>query len=532
MHEILLTFVGNRDPFPERSQHAGEGEAGPVLSLLRAREFSRVVLLCTGSSYIERARMVEETAKAEGIAARFNFVSIELASPIDYDEIFRELTNAIETLRPSFDHSAHRLSVLLDPGTPQMQTAWFLIVASGGLDAELLQGVPARFAGGAYKVRRVDVGPEHFPGISISAAPRNEERGEVRERTRHEASVYGADGLASGARWIRSWHTQIIGSSGAFQASLDQASRVAKYDVSVMIRGETGTGKELIARLLHEESERSNSAFIAVNCAAISPALAESELFGHEKGAFTGADRARLGQFRAADGGTVLLDEVGDLPLEAQAKLLRVLENRTVTPVGSDAEVQVDVRIIAATNRDLEQRIEDGEFRRDLYERLAQVTVQIPPLRERPEDISLLLRHFIERWNERYNEAKGLSDEVTRYLLEYPWPGNVRELQNTVAALCAMGQSSQIGPELLPSAITRYFAREPAGAVLPTELPSDGLDLRAVLHNVERGFYEQALDRTEGNAEQAARLLGVQGAAFRKAARERLGIEWRDQSDE
>ncbi|MFW6313436.1 MAG: RNA repair transcriptional activator RtcR family protein, partial [Spirochaetota bacterium] len=326
MQEILLTFVGNRDPFPEQYQQTGEGEAGPVLSLLRAREFSRIVLLCTGSSYIERARRVEEAAKAEGIAARFNFVSIELASPVDYDEIFRELTNAIETLRPSFDHSAHRLSVLLDPGTPQMQTAWFLIVASGGLDAELLQGVPPRFAGGAYKVRRVDVGPEHFPGISISAAPRNEERGVVFERPPYEAGAENADGPDPAARWIRSWHTQIVGSSGAFQASLDQASRVAKYDVSVMIRGETGTGKELIARLLHEESDRSNSAFIAVNCAAISPALAESELFGHEKGAFTGAEGSRECLVEAASGGTLFLDEIAELPPAAQARLLRVLQ--------------------------------------------------------------------------------------------------------------------------------------------------------------------------------------------------------------
>jgi DNA-binding NtrC family response regulator len=524
MQEILLTFVGNRDPFPVESQETSDVEAGPVLSLLRAREFHRVVLLCTGSSYIERGRMVEEAAKAEGVSARFNFVSIELDSPIDYQEILRELMNAIEVLRPSFDYASHRLSVLLDPGTPQMQTAWFLIVASGGLDAQLLQGVPARFAGGAYKVRQVGVGPEHFPEIEISMARTSNEE---REKRAPKVDDAGGD-----ARWIRSWRTQIVGSSVVFQDALDQATRIARYGISVMIRGETGTGKELIARLIHEESERSNAAFVAVNCAAVSPSLAESELFGHEKGAFTGDDRARLGQFRAADGGTVLLDEVGDLPMEAQAKLLRVLENRTVTPVGSDSEVHVDVRILAATNRDLEQRIADGEFRRDLYERLAQVTIQIPPLRERPEDLSILLRHFIDRWNRQYGESKGLSDEAIRYLLDYPWPGNVRELQNTVAAMCAMGQSRQIGPELLPPAITRHFARKPADAPLPTDLPSEGLDLRAVLHNVEKGYYEQALHRTEGNAEQAARLLGLQGPAFRKAARERLGVEWKDRAEE
>ena len=525
MQKILLTFVGNRDPFPPQSPEAGEaGEAdsGPILSLLHAREFSRVILFCTGGAYIERGRSVEEAAKGLGITASFKFVTIELDSPIDYVEIYGKLSAALETVRLSFDHHGGGLSVLLDPGTPQMQTAWFLLVASGTLEAQLLQGIPARFAGGAYKVRQVDVSPERFPGISISSSP-----------ARSAAALAGdTDVQTTDERWTRGWQTNIVGTSVGLRTVMEQASRAARYGVLVMIRGETGTGKELIARLIHQESDRSERAFVAVNCAAISPALTESELFGHEKGAFTGADRDRLGQFRAADGGTVLLDEVGDLSLEAQAKLLRVIETQKVTPVGADKEIQVDVRIIAATNRDLEEQIEAGEFRRDLYERLAGITLEIPPLRERQEDIALLLRHFIDLWNTKYDERKGLSDEVMHYLLQYPWPGNVRELQNVVSSMLAMGQSDKIGPELLPRPVTRHFSTRPVESVLSTDLPDDGVDLKAVMYNVEKEYYAQALERTGGNAEQAAKLLGVQGAAFRKAARERLGIDWRESRED
>lgn len=507
VQSILFTFVGNRDPYRDGVGIGSgeESEPGPVLSLLGAREFSTVILFCTGSEYIERARSVEEIARGEGYAAHFKFVSIDLESPVDYAEIFRKLTDSLAKIQSTFKHTPHRLSILLDPGTPQMQTAWFLFVASGRLDAQLLQGVPPRFAGGAYKVRELDLSRDLFPGIQITDAPRS----------------------ATSPRWTPSDPPVIIGSSKRFLTALEGASKVARYDVSVMIRGETGTGKEVIARKIHDESARSREPFVAVNCASIAATLAESELFGHEKGAFTGADRARLGQFRAADGGTIFLDEIGDLPSETQAKLLRVLESREVTPVGSDTATRVDVRIIAATNRDLDSRIAQEAFRRDLYERLAQVTISIPPLRERSDDIALLVEHFVSRWNERYREQKGISDEALAYLIGYPWPGNVRELSNAVSSMCAMGVSVSIGAELLPPSIRQHFGDSAARGPINAELPAEGLDLRAVLHNVERSYYEQALERSEGNAEAAAKLLGLQGPAFRKAARERLGIQWR-----
>jgi DNA-binding NtrC family response regulator len=528
MHEILLSFVGNRDPYAGGAGTDG-AEPGPVLSLLEAREFSRVVLFCTGSEYVERARSVEEIVRADGDGTKFNFVSVELESPIDYEEIFRELHRAIDQFMPTIAHLPHRLSILLDPGTPQMQTAWFLLVAGGCLDAALLQGVPARFAGGAYKVRTVDMHEGMFPGLRISRA-----EGTPAAVTQARAASAGDTPAApvEGARdvdtWIRSSAPDVVGESPVFRSALEQALQVAQYDVSVVVHGETGTGKEIIAQLIHNASPRAGKPFVAVNCAAVATNLAESELFGHEKGAFTGAERARLGQFRAADGGTVFLDEVGDLAMETQAKLLRVLEDRTLTPVGGDNTVSVDIRVIAATNKDLEAMVAKGTFRRDLYERLAHVTLALPPLRERQEDIPLLLRHFVDRWNATYHEEKGLAEETVAYLVEYPWPGNVRELRNAVEATCAMGRSAAIGPELLPPGVQRYFNRERTNASISTEIPADGLDLKALMNNLEKSYYEEALKRTEGNAEQAARLLGLNGAAFRKAARERLDVRYRE----
>jgi len=523
VQDILLSFVGNRDPYGQ------DQELGPVLSLLGAREFSQVVLFCNGSAYVERARMVEEAARAEGAGPRFNFVSIDLESPIDYQEIFTELRRAVDQLTSRMDHVPHKFSILLDPGTPQMQTAWFLLVTSGHLEADLLQGVPPRFAGGAYKVRTVDLEGGAFSGLEIreTGAAHTPIRWSREEAASAAVAPAGGPSDQPTGQWITGSHPEVVGANPSFRSVLEKALQVSQYDISIVIRGETGTGKEVLARLIHESSPRKDKPFVAVNCAAVASNIAESELFGHKKGAFTGADKDRLGQFRAADGGTIFLDEVGDLAIETQAKLLRVLEDGTLTPVGSDDVVKTSVRVIAATNRDLTASVAEGSFRRDLYERLAQITLEIPPLRERTDDIPLFLKHFVDRWNARYGEEKGLSAESVDILTRYPWPGNVRQLRNAVESMCATGRSPAIGPELLPLDLRRYFNRDSGSVEIPTELPADGLDLKALLTNIEKSYYEEALERTGGNAEKAAKLLGVQGPAFRKAARERLGLRYR-----
>ncbi|TVQ34848.1 MAG: sigma-54-dependent Fis family transcriptional regulator [Spirochaetaceae bacterium] len=509
---VLLSFVGYRDPHPEGSE-----ELGPLLSLLEAMEFDRVVLFCTGSRFLERARSVQEivTGRDEGVT--FSFVNLELQSVVDYEEIYLALRRATAMLLSGMQHQRPQLSVLLDPGTPQMQTSWFLLVRSGELDATLLQGIPPRFAGGVYKVKTVRLEDTALPEVR-----RPQKRG-----SQPTESVEPAPRAAGPDEWINSGGPQIVGRASLFRQLLESAARVAQYDVSVLIRGETGAGKGILARLVHQQGNRSSGPFLALNCSAISAGLAESELFGHIKGAFTGATTDRLGQFRAAQGGTVFLDEIGDLPPELQPKLLRVLEEKVVVPVGEERPCPVDVRIIAATNRNLEEMIEHGEFRRDLYERLNQTTLVLPPLRDRSEDIPPLIEKFLSDWNSRYHENKSLSPEAFEQLCAYPWPGNVRELENAVISMCAACRGDTAGVALLPPAVAAYARRRHgvpvAGAAgLDIELPPEGLNIRAVLSGLERSYYQQALERSGGNAEQAAALLGISGHAFRKAMRERF----------
>lgn len=530
----LLTFVGNRDPYADPASE----ELGPILSLLEVRQFRKVVLFCTGAAYLERAKTVEEIGKDLCQGVQFDFQTLDLQSVVDYEEIYEKLKDALDrlglvregegknvsTLRGHHQRTGSSpfqsdLYILLDPGTPQIQTCWFLLVRSGILPATLLQGVPPKFAGGTYKVREIRFDRTNLPRVlPVSSALRNP-FADAPLIVEEEKTLYEKEGKKRCDRG----EPLILGEAAPFRMVLERAKQVATYDkVSVLILGETGTGKELIARLIHAHSPRWNKPFVPINCAAISPTLVESELFGHVKGAYTGAERARLGQFRSADGGTIFLDEVGDLPLEIQSKLLRVLQDFHVQPVGSDEWHKVDVRVLAATNQNLEELIEKGKFRRDLYERLKQVALTVPPLRERKEDIPLLAAHFLQEWNRIYKENKQFAREVRDILDAYSWPGNVRELQNTIIALCASAQNSLLKKELLPPPLWDGGKQKGKPHLQTFQIPDGGINLKAFLYQVERSYYEEALRRTGGNRERAARLLGMNPPAFRKALRERF----------
>jgi len=299
----------------------------------------------------------------------------------------------------------------------------------------------------------------------------------------------------------------IVGASRAIRDLLSVVERVADTDSTVLILGESGTGKELVARAIHYSSRRAAGMLVAVNCSAIPATLLESELFGHVRGAFTGAHASRAGRFEMAHRGTIFLDEIAEMSAPLQAKLLRVLQDQTFIPVGGTKTVRVDVRVIAATNRDLEREIAGGRFREDLYYRLNVVPLRIPPLRERPEDIPLLADHFIRKWNREKGYAlQGFREEALAALARYSWPGNVRELENLVERLAILKRSGWFGLEDLPAAVRGDGAERITAGI---DFPEEGIDLRKATEAFENRLIEHALERTGGNRSRAAALLGV-----------------------
>jgi two-component system response regulator PilR (NtrC family) len=305
----------------------------------------------------------------------------------------------------------------------------------------------------------------------------------------------------------------LLGRSDAMRKILELVSRIASTKSTVLITGESGTGKERIARAIHDLSDRKEKPFVVVNCGAIPETLIESELFGHDKGAFTGATRSTLGIFREAAGGTVLLDEVGELPPQLQVKLLRVLQERKVRPVGAANEESVDVRVIAATNRNVEDDVKSGKFRQDLYYRLNVIRIEVPPLRDRRLDIPELAEHFLRRASiEHGKEIAQLSADALRALDAYPFPGNVRELENVIERAVALATSSIIGLGDLPKEVSGAAAR-PSPSL--ADLPEEGCNLDDVMSEVERRLILQALERSGGVRTSAAKLLGVSNRSLR-----------------
>jgi DNA-binding NtrC family response regulator len=293
------------------------------------------------------------------------------------------------------------------------------------------------------------------------------------------------------------------------------AERVAPSEASVLILGESGTGKELMARLIHRASSRRDGPFVAFDCSALSPSLLESELFGHEKGAFTGAQKARRGLFREAQGGTLFLDEIGDIAPEVQNKLLRVIQEREVKPVGGDSFVKIDARLLAATNKDLRALVQSGRFREDLYYRLAVVPIELPPLRERTDDIAALVGYFLRR--RRGAGPRRIAGEALARLERYPWPGNIRELENVVERAAILSDGVEIKPEDLPPLDGEMAA--PAASVAAAAAPEALLrplkeQVQEAVREVERRALVEALRVEEGSPSRAAKRLGISRASF------------------
>ena len=331
-------------------------------------------------------------------------------------------------------------------------------------------------------------------------------REEVKLLRRAVAASHGVDNM--------------IGESSEMRRVFNLLSRVAEADVSVLVLGESGTGKELVARAVHTRSQRKDGPFIAVNCSALPEALLESELFGHTRGAFTDARSPRRGLFQQAHGGTLFLDEIGDLPLSLQPRLLRALQERKVRPVGSDTEIDIDVRVLAATNQDLESAVSEKLFRGDLYYRLNVVQVRLPPLRARGNDVLLLAQHFLRQTAARLDKhVERMSPSVAERLLAYSWPGNVRELQNCIERAVALTAYDQLGVDDLPEKIRDY---RPSQVLLASDHPSE----LVTMDEIERRYILRVLDVVSGNKSLAAQILGFdRRTLYRKL--ERYGISTR-----
>ncbi len=312
----------------------------------------------------------------------------------------------------------------------------------------------------------------------------------------------------------------LIGQSEVMQELFELLARISDTQSTILISGESGTGKELVARSIHENSNRSDEKFVVVNCAALPESLLESELFGHTKGAFTGAETDKPGLFRRADGGTIFLDEIGEMPMEMQSKLLRVLEESRVTPVGGNTEIEVNARVISATNRDLTVEVENKKFRRDLYFRLNVIPVEVPPLRLRGTDILILAQHFLEHFARQIDRPiKAIAPATAKLLVEYRWPGNVRELRNVIERAVALTDLDQISVDDLPANIREH---QPEKFVLNVEDPSQLLPMS----EIERQYIQKVLESTGGNKTLAAKLLGFDRTTlYRKIDQLRIEVK-------
>ena len=305
----------------------------------------------------------------------------------------------------------------------------------------------------------------------------------------------------------------LVGKSKKMQAVYDLIQKVAAARVNVLITGESGTGKELVAKAVHYNSERRDNAFIPINCGAIPENLLESELFGHEKGSFTGAVHQKQGLFELADQGTLFLDEVGELPAMMQVKLLRVIQEREFRRVGGTKDIKCDVRLVAATNKDLEDEVAAGSFREDLFYRLNVVRIELPSLRERREDIPMLIEHLYRNLTGRENLQ--VDDQAMRRMFDYHWPGNIRELENVIERGVVLGSAEQLTADSLPSQISAGGERKGEGGGSLTEIPETGFDLDAYLGGIEKEILLKALERTGGVRKRAADLLGISFRSIR-----------------
>lgn len=481
--KVLLTFTGFHDPFAA-SATTGEMRAGPILTVVSERSFDRVYLFTT-----PKAAEISETTAAAILerhpGVKVEILEVPLKDPTNYLGILRQLRSHFKKLNVAHPEAAYSISV--SSGTPHMHACWLLLAASGEIPATILQSTPPEFVPeGRSLVKEIDIHEKDFPTITRPVDGPEETEDD-------ESSITGA------CRELG-----IVGEDPAFRKALHESFIYSQYDdFHVLLLGETGSGKEYFAQFLHHLGPRSGRPMVTVNCSSIPENLVESQLFGHRKGAFTGASNDHEGKFKSANGGVLFLDEIGELPLPAQAKLLRALDQGEIEPVGSNKPVKVNVRVIAATHRNLREMVVAGTFREDLYQRFGS-SIAIPPLRSRKVDIPILSAHLLGIWNARHQNQKRLSPAAITELVRYPWPGNVRELRRVIQQSAMLAPGKVIQPEDLR--FETPIRTNPMSA-LPD--PSEGFKINEFLDEIKLHQIQRAMELSGDVQARAARLLGI-----------------------
>lgn len=470
--------------------------AGPVLTVVAERAFEQVYLFATPKT-ADLSANTAAAIKERHPGVTTHILEVPLKDPTNHLGILRQLRSHFKKLNAA--HPAAQYSISVSSGTPHMHACWLLLAASGEIPATILQSTPPEFVPeGRSPVREIDVHQKDFPTIT-------------RPVDGPEPEGDDAFTIAAACRELG-----IVGEDPAFLKSLREAYIYSQYDdFHVLLLGETGSGKEYFAQFIHHLGPRASRPLVTVNCSSIPENLVESQLFGHRKGSFTGAMGDHEGKFKAADRGVLFLDEVGELPLPVQAKLLRVLEQGEIEPVGSSRPVKVNVRVIAATHRDLREMVAAGTFREDLYQRFGS-SVAIPPLRSRMVDVPILAAHLLASWNARHQLQKRLSAAAINELVRYPWPGNVRELRRVIQQSAMLATGKVIGPGDL-----RFEAplRSSPRATLPD--PAEGFKLNEFLDDARLRMVHRAMELSGDVQAKAARLLGLTPQALNQFLKSR-----------
>jgi DNA-binding NtrC family response regulator len=483
MQSTLVSWIGNADlRAPEEEDKVG---IGPIAQACSARHFDRVVLL---TDYPEERIAEYRKWLKKRLNCPVDTHFKPLSGPTNFGDIYEAARGVVAKVLE--EQTETDLVFHLSPGTPPMAAVW-IILAKTRFPAELIESSQKHGVNTASVP--FDIAADFIPDLL-----RGSDR-KLRE-------------LSAGEPPEAPEFADIIHRSRTMRRVVSKARYVAPRSVPVLLEGESGTGKELFARAIHKASMRREKPFVPVNCGAIPPELVESELFGYEKGAFTGAAAARAGYFENADGGTLFLDEIGELPLAAQVKLLRALQEGEVRRLGGRQANKVDVRIIAATNRDLFEHVSSGRFRPDLFYRLAVAVIKLPPLRDREGDVSLLLDRLLEQVNKESASEPGyrnkvLSSGARKLMLRHTWPGNVRELLNTLRRAAIWSQSDEIQAEDIKEALLPETS-DPRAEILDQPL-GDGCNLPKLLETVARHYLQRALDESGGNKTVAAKLVGL-----------------------